>query len=60
MFNLNSLKNGTTNINRYERRLAKLVSVNHETDRIEASGLTSGVKPRQALNHSFADQGISA
>jgi hypothetical protein len=34
MFNLNALKKGTTNSNRYERRLAKLASANQQTDRI--------------------------
>lgn len=36
MFNLNELKKETTNNNRYERRLAKLVSENQEVSRIKA------------------------
>lgn len=36
MFNLNELKKETTSNNRYERRLAKLVSANQEVDRIKA------------------------
>jgi DNA replication protein DnaC len=36
MFNLDELKKHTENNNRYERRLAKLVSDNKEVDRIKA------------------------
>src|SRR5580692_6233731 len=36
MFNLEELKKETTSNNRYERRLAKLVSANQEVDRIKA------------------------
>ena len=35
-FNLNDLKKETTNNNRYERRLAKLVSNNQEVERIKS------------------------
>ena len=35
MFNLNQLKKETTNDNRYERRLAKLVSLGQEVERIK-------------------------
>ena len=36
MFNLDNLKKETTNDNRYERRLSKLVSIGQEVERIKA------------------------
>src|SRR5882724_6487665 len=49
MFNLDDLKKETTNNNRYERRLAKLVAANQQVDRIKAvvEGAVSNINASQ-------------
>jgi hypothetical protein len=49
MFNLSNLKKETTSDNRYERRLAKLVSQNQEVDRIKSvvNDAVANIKAKQ-------------
>ena len=55
-FNLNELRRDTVNNNRYERRLAKLVSMNQEVDRIKAV-VESAVDNTQKGQKSFVIYG---
>ncbi len=55
-FNLNDLKKETVNNNRYERRLAKLVSANQEVDRIK-SVVENAVQNIEAGQRSFVIYG---
>lgn len=55
-FNLNDLKKETVNNNRYERRLAKLVSANQEVDRIK-SVVENAVQNIKAGQRSFVIYG---
>jgi len=56
IFNLNELRRDTVNNNRYERRLAKLVSMNQEVDRIKAV-VESAVDNTQKGQKSFVIYG---
>src|SRR2546423_11283124 len=56
MFNLTKLKKDTVNTNRYERRLAKLVSENLQVDRIKAV-VESAVANVEAGERSFVIYG---
>ena len=53
MFNLNALKKETTNDNRYERRLAKLVSSGQEIERIKGVVENAVTNIQSASNASY-------